>query len=374
MKRRNFFNIFPVLGLTFLNPNIVHAKENNEMKMLFVFLRGGADGLNMVVPHNDSVYYDLRKKIHIKKENQLEITTDFAINSKLKDSFYDSFKKNEAIFIPTSGQLHNSRSHFLSQKVMHFGVENRENKTGFLNRLLEITNLQGISFTKSKEIIFNGNVNVPNISLRDISYFLTPEIELEIFNNLNKDKLLLETYKSLLSTKYNLLRLKNNNEPDYNDIVQFKRVAKYMDMSQSNIGYIELESWDTHHEQISAFNDLLENLNSCLVAYKENTKSWNNTLVFIFSEFGRTVKENGGLGTEHGHGNLVTILGGGIKKSKILGDWVPLNKLHENRDLFVLHEYKSILAKLFSEVYGLNKNQLDYVFPNTSKESFNIII
>lgn len=388
MNKRDFLKGLGALGLSFITPKVFAQssdylikqldKTNDKPIMLFVFLRGGHDGLSFLSPYSDSVYYEKRPHIALPKEKGLIISNEFSINPLLKESFYDLFNRKQAIFIPSSGQHHNSRSHFLSEDFISYGVNQATNESGFLNRLIEVTQLNGVSFTPSVRPIFKGKKSIPCFSLDEINFNTSSQEDKVIQQNYSQDSLLADALNNLNNNRNALMDIKKSNQQDYNQDSQFQRFARFMKLSNSNIGFIELAQWDTHisnHPLDSDLSELLEKLNSSLVSYKNSCTpaDWKRTFIVLFSEFGRTVKENAGLGTEHGHGNLLTILGGGLNQGKILGDWTPLNKLHEDRDLFVHNEFNNVLAKLFKQAYGLNNQELNYILPNSSPEKFDLI-
>jgi uncharacterized protein (DUF1501 family) len=103
--------------------------------------------------------------------------------------------------------------------------------------------------------------------------------------------------------------------------------------------------------------------------------TWSRAIVVLMSEFGRTVRENGDGGTDHGHGNTMWILGGGVSGGKVVGERVEVNeaRLHEARDLPVLNSYRSVLADIMRRLYGLDSQQLAYVFPGVTLQDYGVL-
>jgi uncharacterized protein (DUF1501 family) len=102
---------------------------------------------------------------------------------------------------------------------------------------------------------------------------------------------------------------------------------------------------------------------------------WANTVVIVVSEFGRTFRENGNRGTDHGHGTVYWVLGGGIKGGQVVGEQIRLEQpaLFQNRDYPVLNEYRSVLGGLFARMYGLSNAQIDRVFSGTKPRDLALI-
>jgi uncharacterized protein (DUF1501 family) len=102
---------------------------------------------------------------------------------------------------------------------------------------------------------------------------------------------------------------------------------------------------------------------------------WKHTVVVVVSEFGRTFRENGNRGTDHGHGTVYWVLGGGIKGGEIAGEQTKIEQstLFQNRDFPVLNEYRAVFAGLFTRIYGLNATQLARIFPETIARDIGLI-
>lgn len=369
MDRRNFLKY--TLGTSVLTSINVFAKTNskNNPNFLFVLLRGGADGLSILVPYNDNNYYEQRPRIAIPKEKCVTINDTFGLNPTL-NNYVDWYKNNQLVFIPAAGQINNSRSHFQAQDVLEFGVNNITTyKSGFLGRMQEILGVsKSISFTEDMSpILTNEKLTIPNVSinqLRGVFNFKTNIVNYSgelnnIYSNVEKNIKIIEDIKGTNG--------------------KLSNVGKFMKEGNYNIGFVDFNDWDTHSEQGALdgrLNFLLANLNKELKEFEiaVGDEYWKNTIVVVMSEFGRKFKQNGN-GSDHGHGNLMTILGGMISKSNIVGDWLDLKEknLHQNRDLPVFYEYRDILGELFIKMYGLNNSEINYIFPNVNPTKFNLI-
>jgi uncharacterized protein (DUF1501 family) len=146
-----------------------------------------------------------------------------------------------------------------------------------------------------------------------------------------------------------------------------------------SIGFADVGGWDTHVNQGSAQGGLATNLAglaSGLAAFaREMGPLWKNTVIVVMSEFGRTFRENGNRGSDHGHGNTLWVLGGGIAGGRITGRQVALAEasLFQNRDLPVLNDYRSVLAHLFGRIYGLGDAALGRVLPGAKADDYGIV-
>jgi uncharacterized protein (DUF1501 family) len=136
-----------------------------------------------------------------------------------------------------------------------------------------------------------------------------------------------------------------------------------------NLGFVDVGGWDTHVNQGAATGYLasrLDELGAGLAAFaSEMGPAWQNTTIVVMSEFGRTFRQNGNRGTDHGHGSVFWVMGGSVRGNQVAGEQVRVEQttLFQNRDFPVLNEYRALLGGLFQRQYGLNSKQLDSVFP-----------
>jgi uncharacterized protein (DUF1501 family) len=150
--------------------------------------------------------------------------------------------------------------------------------------------------------------------------------------------------------------------------LEARRVARLM-RERVTLGFIDVGGWDTHVGQGGATGQLatkLGELGRGLALFADEMgPQWQSTVVVVVSEFGRTFRENGNRGTDHGHGSTYWVLGGGVKGGRVAGEQVELKAatLHQMRDYPVLNEYRALLGGLFRRMYGLNDAQLATVFP-----------
>jgi uncharacterized protein (DUF1501 family) len=146
-----------------------------------------------------------------------------------------------------------------------------------------------------------------------------------------------------------------------------RRIARLM-RERYHLGFVDVGGWDTHVGQGAGTGYLanrLAELGKGLAAYADEMgPAWSDSSVVVMSEFGRTFKENGSRGTDHGHGSVYWVLGGAVRGGRIAGEQLPVSaaNLFQNRDYPVLNEYRAMLAGLFARLYGLSASQLQQVF------------
>jgi len=160
--------------------------------------------------------------------------------------------------------------------------------------------------------------------------------------------------------------------------LEARRIARLM-RERVTLGFIDVGGWDTHVGEGGATGQLatkLGELGKGLALFADEMgPQWNNTVVVVASEFGRTFRENGNRGTDHGHGSAWWVLGGGVKGGRIAGEQVEVKaaSLFQNRDWPVINEYRAMLGGLFKRMYGLNDAQLATVFPGAMARDVGLV-
>ncbi|HZS69548.1 MAG TPA: DUF1501 domain-containing protein, partial [Burkholderiales bacterium] len=159
---------------------------------------------------------------------------------------------------------------------------------------------------------------------------------------------------------------------------QAQRVAKLM-RSDYRLGFVDVGGWDTHVGEGGAQGYLatrLDELGRGLAAFATAMgDAWRDTVVLVVSEFGRTFRENGNRGTDHGHGTVYWALGGALRGGRVAGEQlrVARDTLFQDRDYPVLNEYRALLGALFGRLYGLDKDALARIFPGAAPKDLALL-
>jgi uncharacterized protein (DUF1501 family) len=161
--------------------------------------------------------------------------------------------------------------------------------------------------------------------------------------------------------------------------LEARRIARLM-RERYALGFVDVGGWDTHVGQGAASGYLasrFEELGRGLAAYADElgAAAWRHTVVFVISEFGRTARENGNRGTDHGHGSVHWVLGGSLSAGPVVGEQQAFEArtLNQNRDLPVLNEYRSVLGGLLARQFALSASQLDLVFPGARAKDLGLL-
>ncbi len=148
--------------------------------------------------------------------------------------------------------------------------------------------------------------------------------------------------------------------------------------STIKVAFLALGGWDTHINQGSVSGQLpnrLKALSETLATFVQALgTTYSDTVILVMSEFGRTVHENGNTGTDHGHGNVMWVMGGNVRGGKVYGQWPGLsgNELYEGRDLAITTDFRAVISAVLESQFGLSTTQLSKVIPNGPKLSRDI--
>lgn len=379
------------------------AAPATEQRLLLVFLRGGYDACNVVIPTASSFYYESRPNIAIAAQSALALNADWGLHPALRESMYPLFQQGELAFIPFAGIDDLSRSHFETQDSIEMGQPlgaTRQYQSGFLNRLAEqlnagrsaSTRLNAMSFTEQLPIIFRGSSEVANAALMKAAKTGFYERQSGLIAQMYGDTALKKQVKEGFAVRGEVVQnmqaeqaaRAGRNDGNRDAIsskgfeLEARRIARMM-REQYALGFIDVGGWDTHVNQGGAQGVLankLEELGRGLNAYRaEMGAMWKQTTVVVISEFGRTLRENGKRGTDHGHGTAYWVLGGTVRGGRVLGEQVAVtpNSLFQQRDFPVLNEYRAVLGGLFARLYGLNSQQIGQVFSGVSTRDLGLV-
>lgn len=383
MNRRDLLKALAAAPLLSHAGSLLAAPATNA-KLLFVFLRGGYDANNLLVPVGSDFYYASRPNIAIAKPGEdngaLALNADWALHPALRETIYPMFTGGEAAFIPFAGTTDLTRSHFETQDSIELGQElggRRDFRSGFLNRLAQSLNSgnHAISFTDQLPLIFQGGVQVPNMGLRSVGKSGIDARQSQLIAAMYKGTPLQQPVSAGFAVRADVSReltgemqAANRNAISTKGFeLEAQRIARLM-KDKYNLGFVDVGGWDTHVGQGGASGYLagrFDELGRGLAAFSQEMGSeWRNTVVVVVSEFGRTFRENGNRGTDHGHGSVFWVLGGGIRGKQVAGEQVAISQatLFQNRDMPVLNEYRAVLGGLLRRTFGLTPAQLDHVF------------
>ncbi|MBC3883743.1 DUF1501 domain-containing protein [Undibacterium griseum] len=370
-----------------------------QNKLLLVFLRGGYDACHLLVPTASSFYYESRPNIAIARpgtgaDSALALNADWGLHPALRDSIYPLFQQKEIAFVPFAGTDDLSRSHFETQDSIELGQPlngRRDFHSGFMNRLAAVLNSGGrpvpaMAFTDQLPLTMQGQAEVVNTAVRNLSRQNLDARQSQLIEKMYGQTGLAQQVNEGFTVRQEVARemQEEMDAANRNAIttkgftLEAQRIAKMM-RDKYTLGFVDIGGWDTHVDQGAAKGMLagkLDELGRGLTAFRDGMGSqWQQTTVVVISEFGRTFRENGKRGTDHGHGSVYWVMGGNVRGGQILGEQISLTpgQLFQNRDYPVLNEYRAVLGGLFGRLYGLNSQQLNTVFQGVRTKEIGLL-
>lgn len=373
------------------------AAPTDSPRFLLVFLRGGYDCNNLLVPYGSDFYYESRPTLAIARPDSgnpnsaIPLDAGWGLNPVLRDTIYPLWQRKQIAFVPFAGTDDLSRSHFETQDHIERGEPTGHDgnfRSGFLARLSsQLTGVPAIAFTNNLPLSFQGSGrDIPNISLKGDTKPHFDERQSAILAQMYRNTPLasatadgLALPKTVSEDLRNEMVQASRGAPSaHNFAAETQRIAALM-RDQYRLGFVDVGGWDTHVNQGSTSGGLannLRNLGEGLAAYANALgEEWNNTTVVVISEFGRTFRENGDKGTDHGHGTVHWVLGGKVNGGRIAGEQVAVAQpnLLQNRDYPVLNNYRDTLGGLLGRIWGLRGSQLQTVFPQAQPKDLQLV-
>ncbi|MHB8216971.1 MAG: DUF1501 domain-containing protein [Candidatus Sulfotelmatobacter sp.] len=359
-------------------------------RLVVIFQRGAADGLNIVVPHAETQYYAMRPSISIPRRDVLDLDGFFGLHPSLAP-FQPLWQQRHLAIVHAAGSPDPNRSHFDAQDFMESGTPGvKSTDDGWLNRSLH--SLQHASPKSPFEAIAMGPAIPrilggiePAIAMNNISDF-------SVGGRNPKASPAANTFEAMYDHSLDTV-LHGTGEETFDAVKMLKAAdpSKYKPATGANyprgrfgdsmrqlaqlikanlgvqVAFADIGGWD-HHVNEGATEgqiaNVLRDFSQSLAAFWTDLGDLGeDTVVVTMSEFGRTVRENGNRGTDHGHANVMFVLGGPVKGGKVYGRWPGLDQsqLYEGRDLALTTDFRQVLGETVARHMG-NKN-LNEVFP-----------
>lgn len=364
----------------------------NGKRLVVVFLRGAVDGLNVVVPWADGRYYEARPTIAVPKPGQTGGVTDldgyFGLHPSLA-AMLPYWQGKTLAFVQASGSPDPSRSHFEAQAFMESGTPGvNTTPDGWMNRLLGAlpgprSPTEALNLGPTLPRILTGSNSVSSLPLgRNANHPIAldkPKVA-DAFSALYQgDTPLAKAFQQgqqargeLMSDLAKDMSDSYNGAPSVDGFSQDSgRLAELMTRDSSiRLAFLAVGGWDTHVGEGSSSGQLarhLQSLGSGLATLAQGLgPTYDDTVILVMSEFGRTFRENGNAGTDHGHGNSMWLMGGRVKGGKVYGEWPGLgdDQLYQNRDLAVTTDFRQVISIVLTRHLGLSDTAMSRVFPD----------
>jgi uncharacterized protein (DUF1501 family) len=393
----------------FLQRAVAAMPMPNKKQLVVLFQRGAADGLNVVVPFGESNYYRMRPTIAIPAPKRGGRGSGFALaNPDLNgdaaidlDGFFGLhpslapleplFHKNQLAIVHAAGSPDPTRSHFDAQDFMESGTPGvKSTEDGWLDRALgtlpeeDPSPFRAVAMGPNLPRMLRGSAGA--IALPDVRQFKvmtqSPAIGqvveggFEAMYAQTVDQALhgtgTETFEAIdLLRKADPTKYQPENGAQYPTSRIGQSLLQIGQLLKANIGvevlFVDCGGWDNHVNEGGVqgqLSNLLKDLGQGLAAFHQDMGDRMQDIVFVtMSEFGRTAKENGNRGTDHGHANCMFVMGGGVRGGQVYGKWPGLadHQLNEGRDLALTTDFRSVVGELLAKHIGAK--DLNAVFP-----------
>jgi uncharacterized protein (DUF1501 family) len=360
--------------------------------LVTIFQRGAVDGLNVVVPHGEDQYYALRPTLAIAPPNKTDGAVDldgyFGLHPAMA-SLEPFWKSKQLAIIDAVGSPDNTRSHFDAQDYMESGTPgNKGTKDGWLNRVLQGTKakddspFRAVAMTQQLPRSLYGRApsvamsNLADFSIKAGIYSADMKGGFEGIYEQNAKDVLGETGKETFQAvnflkDANPSQYKPENGAEYPNSALGRSLMQIAQLIKAGIGlevaFAEAGGWDTHVNEGNArgqLANLLRDFANSIAAFGTDLgKRMDDVVLVTMSEFGRTARENGTRGTDHGHANAMFVLGNSVKGGKVYGEFKGLrnDKLYEGRDLDVTTDFRDVFAEAAYKHIG--NRDLAAIFP-----------
>jgi uncharacterized protein (DUF1501 family) len=363
-------------------------------KLVVIFQRGAADGLNIVVPYAERNYYQFRPTIAIPQNQLIDLDGFFGLHPAMQ-SFKPLFDQGHLAMVHATGSPDTTRSHFDAQDFMESGTPGvKATPDGWLNRALQAEDLhRPASHTAFRAVALGSQVprtldgKIPAVAVNRVQDFSVAgksanaapiSQAFEAMYADSGDTVLhgtgeetFEAVKMLKAT--DPAHYKPGPGANYPNGAFGDNMKQIAQLLKANLGveaaFTDIGGWDTHQNQGSVNGQLancLRDFSQGISAFWTDMGSDSENIVLVtMSEFGRTAQQNGTGGTDHGHANVMFVLGGAVKGGKVYGKWpgMATEQLYQNRDLAITTDFRQVLGEAAFKTLGARN--LELVFPGS---------
>ena len=384
----------------FANASTIKEGYGRKKIVVTIFQRGAVDGLNMIVPHGESEYYNIRRNIAVPKPNKqggaVDLDGFFGLNPSLQ-SLEKYWNSKQMAIVHSAGSPDNTRSHFDAQDYMESGTPGyKATQDGWLNRVLQndpdskASPFRAVAMTQKTPRTLMGRyptvamTNLQTFAIRAGQYSNSVSGGFEgIWQDQANDRLGetgRETFEAInYLKKANPAQYRSQNGARYPNNGFGRNLRQIAQLIKAGVGMEAAFTdtpglnWDTHLNQAvrdgsrGQLANLLRQFGQGIDAFVTDLGEYMDGVVILtMSEFGRTAAENGSRGTDHGHGNAMIAIGNSVKGGKVYGDWKGLksSQLDRGRYLAVTTDFRDVFGEVAYKHLGSKK--LDKIFPRYS--------
>ena len=355
------------------------ARAPTDKRLVVVILRGGLDALHAVPPYADRDYRKARPHLAVPPpgaEGAIDLDGYFGLHPAL-EPLYAMYRDRRLAIIPAATTGYRERSHFDGQDVLENGSDTPFGaRDGWLNRALAEMAAPtgarlGLAVGHTIPLVLRGATEVQTWAPSRLPKAGDQTLEWLSFVY-EGDPLFKAAFAQARASSAPSMAMdrRTRGGPRQYFATSGKAAGQLLASRDGpRVAVLEVGGWDTHAGQVNRLNNLLTNLASGIAALAETLGgAWDETVIAVVSEFGRTVAENGSRGTDHGVGDLALVLGGAVDGGRIAGTWPGLTRraLLDGRDVMPANDYRGIFKGLLHDHLGVSEAALeDRIFPNS---------
>ena len=365
------------------------ASSQGNKRLVVIFQRGAADGLNIVVPHAEPSYYAMRPSINIPRNQVIDLNGFFGLHPAMAP-FKPLWDQGHLAIVHAAGSPDTTRSHFDAQDYMESGTPGvKSTMDGWLNRTLQSESAAGdvpfraVALGTSMPRILSGKASVVAVSnVKGFGIAGGNPAAAPLGNTF--EAMYAQSVDAVLhgtgTETFEAVKMLKSTDPQHYSPAPGANYPKgrfgdamrqTAQLIKANLGvqvaFADIGGWDHHVNEGAVEGQLagaLRDFSQAIAAFWTDLGPLGeDTVIVTMSEFGRTAHENGNRGTDHGHANVMFMLGGPVRGGRVYGRWPGLDpsQLNEGRDLALTTDFRSVLGEAVARHLG--NTQLNMVFP-----------
>lgn len=345
-------------GAVAMMPRIAFARAATQRRFVFIIQRGAADGVGTVLPVGDPGYATVRAAFAEEAATGATLDSMFSLHPALAHAA-DLYRQRQALFVHAVASPYRDRSHFDGQNVLETGGASAyQIRDGWLNRLLGLLPQDG-----ARAIAVSATMPVALRGVNEVASYAPSVLPDASDDLLHRVSALYQGDAALHALWSEAMEIRGlagaEADPAGREAAATGRLAAQLLLPSdgARIAMIETGGWDTHSAQRARLTGGLRSLDAILAALHSGLGAvWQETLVLVATEFGRTVVVNGTAGTDHGTGAAAMLFGGGVRGGRVVADWpgVAAAQLHEGRDLRPTSRLDDVISGALSAHFGLD--------------------
>jgi uncharacterized protein (DUF1501 family) len=361
LPRRHFLKVAAAgAGAMLVAPHMALAAAATNRRFVFIIQRGAADGLHTIIPYADPDYARLRGELAVDPAGAIKLDGHFALHPAMVEAG-KMYASGQALFVHATASPYRDRSHFDGQNVLETGgTQPYAVHDGWMNRLVALlpkAKDDAIAFATTVPPALRGPVDVASYAPSGLPQ-ASDDLMARVQRLYAPDQQLHELWDAALTTRGMGSGARVGQDP----AALGKLAAGFLVRPDGpRIAMLETGGWDTHTGQQGRLAAQLKALDAMLAALRTGLGPvWDETVVLVATEFGRTAAVNGTGGTDHGTASAAMLFGGALKGGRVIADWPGLSQaaLYEARDLKPTMGLDSVIAGLAGETFGVEPGRV----------------